>query len=258
MNLKRIVNVSYLGLIYSFLYFPILILIIYSFNNSKFSLAWKGFTLDWYRQLLDNQELLEVALNSLMIAVMSATVATLLGTLTAVALYRYHFFGKKVLYGLIYILIMSPEIVMGISLLILFIALSMPLGFWTLLLSHITFCIPFVAITVFGRLSGFNKHIIEAAKDLGAGEFATFRLVVLPMLMPAVIAGWLLSFTLSMDDVIISFFVTGPNFQLLPLKIYSMVKLGVKPEINALSTIMFIVTLILVIIAQSLLREKKS
>ncbi|MDD2814749.1 MAG: spermidine/putrescine ABC transporter permease PotC [Thiotrichaceae bacterium] len=257
MSLKRLSKISYMSLIYGFLYFPILILIIYSFNDSKYSFAWKGFTLNWYHQLFDNQELLEVALNSLMVAVVSASVATLIGTLTAVALYRYHFFGKKVLYGLIYILIMSPEIVMGISLLILFIALSMPLGFWTLLLSHITFCIPFVVITVFGRLSGFNKAIIEAAKDLGASEFATFRLVVLPMLMPAVIAGWLLSFTLSMDDVIISFFVTGPNFQLLPLKIYSMVKLGVKPEINALSTIMFIITLIIVIIAQSLLREKK-
>jgi len=152
---------------------------------------------------------------------------------------------------------MSPDIVMGISLLILFVALQLPLGFWTLLLAHITFCVPFVVVTVLSRVSGFDKHLIEAARDLGASEFQTFRQVMLPLLVPAVAAGWLLSFTLSLDDVIISFFVTGATYEILPLKIYSMVRLGVKPEINALCTIIFGLTLVLVMIAQWLLKEKK-
>jgi spermidine/putrescine transport system permease protein len=151
---------------------------------------------------------------------------------------------------------MTPDIVLGIALLILFASLSLPLGFWTLLLAHVTFCIPFVVVTVLSRISGFDRHLIEAARDLGATEFLTFRRIVLPLLAPAVAAGWLLSFTLSMDDVMVSFFVTGPTFEILPLKIYSMVRLGVTPEINALCTIMLGVTLTLILLAQLLLREK--
>jgi spermidine/putrescine transport system permease protein len=152
---------------------------------------------------------------------------------------------------------MSPEIIMGIALLVLFVLIKLPLGFWTLLITHVTFSLPFVVITLFTRLVGFNKHIVEASKDLGANEFATFRYIILPMLMPAVLAGWLLSFTISMDDVIGSFFVAGPSFEVLPLRVYSMVRLGVRPEVNALSTIMFVFSLVLVIISQLLLREKK-
>jgi spermidine/putrescine transport system permease protein len=248
---------GYLVFIYVFLYFPMAVLIIYSFNNSQYSLTWKGFTLAWYHLLLTDGTLLQVALNSLTVATCAATLATVIGTTAAVSLYRYRFFGRQVLYALIYVLIMSPDIVMGISLLILFVSIRLPLGFWTLLLAHITFCIPFVVVTVYSRMSGFDRHILEAAKDLGASEYQIFRSIILPLLMPAVLAGWLLSFTLSMDDVIISFFVTGPGFEVLPLRIFSMVRLGVKPEINGLCTIMFVLTLVFITISQTLQKEKR-
>jgi spermidine/putrescine transport system permease protein len=255
-SLKRVAQFVYLLLVYGFLYAPILVLIVYSFNDSKYSLEWQGLTWTWYQNLFDDPDLLQVALNSALIATLSATVATVIGTMAAVALYRYEFFGKPLLNALIFVLMMTPDIVLGIALLILFASLSLPLGFWTLLLAHVTFCIPFVVVTVLSRISGFDRHLIEAARDLGATEFLTFRRIVLPLLAPAVAAGWLLSFTLSMDDVMVSFFVTGPTFEILPLKIYSMVRLGVTPEINALCTIMLGVTLTLILLAQLLLREK--
>ncbi len=247
----------YAVFVYFLLYAPILVLIVYSFNASKYSIEWKGFTLEWYEKLLTNDALIESAIHSLNIALFSATVSVLIGTLGAVGLYRYKFFGKKFLYSLIYILIMSPEIVMGISLLMLFISVQMPLGFWSLLIAHITFCTPFVIVTVLSRLEGFDKNIIEAGKDLGADEWTTFTSIILPNIVPALLAGFLLSFTLSLDDVIISFFVTGPGYEILPLKVYSMVRLGVKPEINALCAVLFVLTLIVVISMQFLLKEKK-
>ena len=253
---KRLVQAAYLLLIYGFLYIPIGVLIVYSFNDSKYSLEWRGMTWEWYETLFDDPDLLQAALNSAWIATLSATVATVMGTLAAIAIYRYQFFGKQLLNALLFVLMMTPDIVMGIALLILFASLSLPLGFWTLLLAHITFNIPFVVVTVLSRISGFDRHLLEAAQDLGATEFQIFRRIVLPLLMPAVVAGWLLSFTLSMDDVMVSFFVTGPTFEILPLKIYSMVRLGVTPEINALCTIMLGVTLTMILIAQLLLREK--
>ncbi|HNW77963.1 MAG TPA: spermidine/putrescine ABC transporter permease PotC [Candidatus Competibacteraceae bacterium] len=256
MSVKRAARIAYLLLIYGFLYLPILVLVVYSFNDSKYSLEWRGLTWDWYQALLDDPDLWQVALNSALIATLSATVATVIGTMAAVALYRYRFFGKTLLNGLVFVLMLTPDIVMGIALLILFTSLSLPLGFWTLLLAHITFSIPFVVVSVLSRISGFDRYLIEAAKDLGASEFQTFRRVLLPMLAPAVLAGWLLSFTLSMDDVMVSFFVTGPSFEILPLKIYSMVRLGVTPEINALCTLMLGVTLSMVLVAQALLRDR--
>ena len=247
---NRFIKLFYLILIYLFLYIPILVLIIYSFNNSSFSLLWKGFTLQWYQNLLQNTDLQIVALHSLTIAMLSATIATIVGTIAAVSFYRYKFFGKQLLHSLLFILIVSPDIVTGISLLILFSAIKMPLGFWSLLLSHITFCIPFVTTTVYSRLIGSDKNLIEAAKDLGATDSTIFTKILVPLLWPAIIASWLLSFTLSMDDVIISFFVTGPEFDILPLKIFSMVRVGVTPEINALCSVMFIITIIIVLIYQ--------
>lgn len=247
----------YSSFIYTLLYFPIVVLIIYSFNSSKYSVAWKGFSTIWYENLMSYDSLLEAAWHSISVAFVSAIIATILGTLGALALFRYDFFGKKLMQSLVYVLIMSPEIVMGISLLMLFVFISLPLGFITLLIAHITFCLPFVIVTVMARLNGFDKNIIEAAKDLGASEFITFTNIILPNIIPAIIAGFLLSLTLSFDDVIISFFVTGPDYEILPLKIYSMVKLGVKPEINALCTIMFIFTLLMVLFTQFLIKEKK-
>ncbi|MGE0084359.1 MAG: spermidine/putrescine ABC transporter permease PotC [Desulfococcaceae bacterium] len=247
----------YMTGIYIFLYLPLLILIVYSFNRSRFSTRWTGFTLDWYIKLLHNSMLLDALGNSLIVAFLASFAATVIGTLAAVAFYRYRFIGRKVLYTLVHIVMMSPDIVMGISLLIFFMLSGMRIGFGTLLMSHITFCIPFVVVTVYSRIRGFDPRVIEAARDLGAGEFQTFRYVLLPLLMPAVVSGWLLSFTLSLDDVIVSFFVTGPSFEILPLKIYSLVRLGIKPEINALSTVLFLFTLVSVTLSQLLIKEKK-
>jgi spermidine/putrescine transport system permease protein len=256
--MNRLAKFSYLAAIYCFFYFPIIILIVYSFNDSTYSSLWHGFTLDWYKQLGEDTDLATVALHSLEVSVLAATLATFIGTLAATCLYRYSFFGKKLLHGLMFVLIVSPDIVMGISLLILFFLINMQLGFWSLLLSHITFCIPFVAVTVYGRLTGLDRNIFEAARDLGASDFVSFRRIIVPMLWPAILAGWLLSFTLSLDDVIISFFVTGPDFQILPLYIYSLVRIGLKPELNALCSVMFIITLCIVIIFQLVLRKKEA
>lgn len=255
--MTRWLKSGYLLLVYLFLYLPILVLIATSFNASKYGMSWQGFSFKWYASLFDNHLLVDAAVRSLVIATLSATLATAIGTLSAVCLYRYRFSGRRVLNGLLFVMMMSPDIVMAISLLMLFIFLHVQLGFWSLLLAHITFSLPFVIITVYSRLSGFDKRIIEAARDLGAGELRTFTRIIFPLAIPAVAAGWLLSFTLSVDDVIVSFFVTGPSFEILPLKIYSMVRLGVKPEVNALATIMFLVPLLFVTLSQFLLRRKK-
>ncbi len=247
----------WLYMVYAFLYSPIIIVIIYSFNNAKYSTDWRGFTLKWYQLLFRNDSLLDAALNSFMVGSLGATLATLLGVLAAIALKRYRFPGRKVLYSSIYVLTVSPDIVMGISLLIFFIACSMDLGFLTLLIAHTTLALPFVTITVLARLAEFDESVVEAARDLGATEWKAFYHVILPMIWPAVLAGWLLAFTLSMDDVLISFFVTGPSFEILPLKIYSMVRLGMKPDVNALSAIMFGVTVVLVLLAWTVGKGRK-
>ena len=240
-----------------FLYIPILVLIVYSFNDSRFSTNWQGFTLKWYTKLFENSQLMEAFGNSLIIAFSSSIIATIIGTLAALAFYRYRFWGRRLMYSSIYIVMMSPDIVMGISLLMFFIVLGLPTGALTLLLAHVTFCLPFVVVTVYSRIAGFDRNIIDVAKDLGANELQMFRHIMVPMIMPAVIAGWLLSFTLSLDDVIVSFFTTGPYFEILPLKIYSMVRLGIKPEINALSTVMLAFSLLTVTISHLLIKENK-
>jgi len=247
---------GFMTVIYAWLYIPIVILIINSFNQSRFGINWQGFSTQWYSLLLHNDSLIEAAKHSLIMAVLSATFATLIGSLTAVALYRYRFRGKPFVGGMLFVVMMSPDIVMAISLLVLFMLLGISLGFWSLLFSHITFCLPFVVITVFARLKGFDVRMLEAAKDLGASEITILRKIILPLALPAVAAGWLLSFTLSMDDVVVSSFVTGPSYEILPLKIYSMVKVGVSPEVNALATILMLLSLAMVAISQLLLRDK--
>jgi ABC-type spermidine/putrescine transport system, permease component II len=247
----------YLGFVYAFFYVPLLVVFVYSFNSSKYTTAWNGFSLRWYEALFKNKAILDAALNSLMVAITAATIATILGTLAALAIKRYRFFGRKTLYIGILLLTVSPDIVMGISFLILFIACNLELGFWSLLISHTALCAPFVALTVYARLDEFDEHLIEAARDLGASETKALLKILLPLATPALAAGWLLSFTLSMDDVLISAFVTGPGYEVLPVRIYSMVKLGVKPDVNALSAIMFVMTLVLVVAAQSLTRVRR-
>ena len=228
----------WLWIVYAFLFLPIFVVIAYSFNAAKYTSAWKGFTLKWYSQLFGNAALIDAVVNTLSVAALAASLATLLASL--------------------YVLTVSPEMVMGISLLIFFISVKLPLGFVSMLIAHTTLGLPFVALTVLARLAEFDEHLVEAARDLGATEAQAFRYVILPVIMPAVVAGWLLAFTLSMDDVLISFFVAGPTFEVLPLRIYSMVRLGVKPDINALSAIMFCVTIALVVLAFCLSRPRKS
>ncbi|MGP8304998.1 spermidine/putrescine ABC transporter permease PotC [Vibrio sp. YIC-376] len=252
----RTVRFSFMALVYAFLYLPIIVLIVNSFNANKFGMKWGGFTTKWYETLVNNDSLIQAAWHSLNVAVFSATAATIIGSLTAVALFRYSFKGKGVVNGMLFVVMMSPDIVMAISLLALFLVLGAQLGFFTLLIAHITFCLPFVVVTVYSRLNGFDVKMLEAAKDLGASEWVILKKIILPLAKPAVAAGWLLSFTLSLDDVIISSFVTGPTYEILPLKIYSMVKVGISPEVNALATVMLIVSLVLVVISQLLAREK--
>ncbi len=252
----RSIRFSFMSLVYLFLYLPIIVLIANSFNENKFGIKWGGFTTKWYHALMNNDSLMQAAWHSINVAVFSATAAPLIGSLTAVALFRYQFKGKKVVSGMRFVVMMSPDIVMAISLLALFLVMGAKLGFFTLLIAHITFCLPFVVVTVYTRLNGFDVKMLEAAKDLGAGEWVILKKIILPLAKPAVAAGWLLSFTLSLDDVIISSFVTGPTYEILPLKIYSMVKVGISPEVNALATVMLVVSLVLVVASQLLAREK--
>lgn len=248
----------WLWIVYAFLFLPIFVVIVYSFNAAKYTSAWKGFTLKWYSQLFGNAALIDAVVNTLSVAALAASLATLLGVLAALCLKRTEFPGRQLLHASLYVLTVSPEMVMGISLLIFFISVKLPLGFVSMLIAHTTLGLPFVALTVLARLAEFDEHLVEAARDLGATEAQAFRYVILPVIMPAVVAGWLLAFTLSMDDVLISFFVAGPTFEVLPLRIYSMVRLGVKPDINALSAIMFCVTIALVMLAFCLSRPRKS
>ena len=247
---------GYLGLIYTMLYLPILVLVVMSFNKSKIGYNWGGFSLKWYESLLNNQAMLDAFWHSIVLGLVAATVSTIIGTLTALALHRYNFRGKGLLNGLLFVLMMSPEIVLAISLLALFLLIGLQLGFVSLLLAHITFCLPFVVITVFARLSSLDERLMEAARDLGASESMMVRTVLIPVIFPAVMAGWLLAFTLSLDDVVVSTFVTGPSYEILPLRIYSMVRVGLKPEVNAIGTILLVASLILVVISQLLLRRR--
>ena len=243
---------AYAMAILAFLYLPLLILALYSFNESRINAVWSGFTFDWYLSLFKNRRVLEALTNSLIVAFASTLVSTILGTTAAIALNKYQYKYKNVINGLLYLPILNPEIVMGLSLLVLFIQAHIPLGKTSLILAHITFCVSFVVITVNARLEGMRPELEQAAMDLYATPFQTFRYVTLPLAMPGIVAGALMAFTLSIDDFIISFFVAGPNSTTLPLYIYAMVKRGISPEINALSTLLMLATIVLVVLAQIL------
>ena len=256
--MNKITKYLYTTCVYIFLYLPIAVVIIFSFNNASHSQVWQGFTLKWYHALLQDTALIKVAWHSLILGVLAASFATIIGGLASISLFRYRFFGKKILHGLIFILILTPEIMMAISLLILYNFLKIPLGFWTLLFAHTALCVPFVAVTIYSRITTLDTSIFEAALDLGATDLTILRKIIIPLLSPAIVSGWLLSFTLSLDDVIISYFVSGPSFDILPLKIYSMVRLGVKPEVNALCTVLLAFTLIVVIISYQSIFKKRA
>lgn len=248
-------NAGMTMLVLCYLYLPIALLVVNSFNSSRYGFQWQGFTWEWYLKLLDNTALMEAARHSLVIAALSATLATVIGTLAAIALYRYRYRGKAAMSGLLFFLLVSPDIVLAIAFLSAFLLLGIALGFWSLLIAHISFCLPFVVVTVLARLRGFPPALIEAAQDLGAGEYQVFRQILLPMMAPALLSGWLLSFTLSLDDVVVSAFVTGPGYEILPVKVYSMVKVGVSPEVNVIATLLLVVSLVLVLVSQWLARR---
>ncbi|MAQ86269.1 ABC transporter permease subunit [Psychromarinibacter halotolerans] len=232
-------NATSLTLGFAFLYLPMVILVIYSFNASKLVTVWAGFSTRWYGELLSNEAFLNAAWVTLKVAVFSSTLATVLGTLAALVLVRAgRFPGRTAFSGMIYAPLVMPEVITGLSLLLLFIAIGLDRGILTIVLAHTTFSMCYVSVVVSSRLATFDKSLEEAALDLGCTPFEAFRLVTLPIIAPAVISGWLLAFTLSLDDLVIASFVTGPSATTLPMKIWSSVRLGVSPEINALSTIL--------------------
>jgi spermidine/putrescine transport system permease protein len=234
--------------VYLFLYIPLAVVVLFSFNDSKLNAEWVGFTLDWYQKLFANAEMLTAARNSLFIAVVAAFAATVLGTMAGIAMHRYR---SKVLPFLTLTPVAMPEILLGVSLLIFFISVfgDESLSLLTVIIAHTTFCIGFVAIIVRARLSGMDESIFEAARDLGATPWQTFRLVTLPLIMPGVIAGALMAFTLSIDDFVITFFTAGAGVPTLPLTIYTMIKVAVTPEVNAVSTLLMLLTLTMIVVA---------
>ncbi|HEY7943563.1 MAG TPA: ABC transporter permease [Casimicrobiaceae bacterium] len=234
---------------YAFLYVPLLIVVVYSFNDSRLNAEWVGFTFDWYDKLFHDQEMLTAAGNSLLIGLTASAISTVLGTMAGVAMYRHR---TRLLSILVLAPIAIPEILMGVSLLIFFVLLNLTLGLVSVALAHIAFCIGFVAIVVRARLAGMDESLTEAARDCGASPLNAFRYVTLPLIMPGVIAGALMAFTLSIDDFVITFFTAGAGTVTLPLQIYSMIKIAVTPEVNAVSTLLMLLTLALIIIASKL------
>jgi len=261
MKNKKIKNV-FIGLVFIFLYLPIIILVIYSFNSSKLNIIFENFTLSWYKSLFSNTDLLEAFFNTMIIAIVSTITSTIIGTMAAVGLNKYNFKFKDFINKLIYIPIVIPEIVLGISLLSVYTLMKLNLGMFTLILSHIAFSIPFVIVSVRSSLSSLTKTYEEAAYDLGANNFSAFFRVILPTIMPGVISGATLAFTLSLDDVVISYFTAGPGSNTLPLKIYSMIKTGITPDVNALLTLMLlsvaiVLTISVVIQSRKIVGEAK-
>ena len=240
----------------AFLYLPIVILVIYSFNDSKLVAIWGGWSLRWYRALLDDSAMLQAAWVSLRVAFMSASLATVIGTLAALALVRMgRFRGRLPFSAMTYAPLVMPEVIIGLALLLLFVAVDIERGFWTTMLAHTTLTMCFVAVIVQSRLLAFDWSLEEAAMDLGCPPFRTFMTVTLPLILPAVVSAWLLAFTLSLDDLVIASFTTGPGATTLPIRIYSEVRLGVKPEINAICTLM-IAFVAVVVVTASLLSKR--
>jgi len=241
--------VAVVGGIFVLLHLPVLVLVLYSFNASRYAAGWTGFTLHWYARLLERPDILRALRLSLIVATVSTLVATALGTLIALALVRRPFRGQRTVEGGLYLPIVTPEIVAGIALLILFAALRIPLGVGTVLVAHTAFSLPFVAVVVLARLRGMDRSLEEAALVLGADEATVFRRVTLPLLAPGILAGALLAFTLSLDDFVITFFVAGPGSTTLPVLVYSMVRRGIEPTINAVSAVLVLLTTVTIALA---------
>lgn len=244
-------SIIYSSLIYLFLYLPIIVIIVFSFNTSKRNIVFEGFTFDWYSKLFQNTALLKAFGNTIIVAVTSTLLSSVIGTFAAIGMDRYKFKGKKAIDALLYVPVVIPEIVLGIALLGVFSMSQVPLGLLSLIIAHTTFCIPFVVFTLRARLDGYDKSVEEAAMDLGANRRRVFCHITLPILFPGVLSGAMLAFTLSIDDVIISYFTNGPSSTTYPLKVWELVKSGVSPDVNALSTLIILGTLVIVILTQS-------
>ena len=250
-------NITSVVLGFAFLYLPIVLLVIYSFNESRLVTVWAGFSTRWYVELFSNQGLMDAAWVTARVAFLSATFATVLGTMAALALTRYTRFRGRVLFtGMVFAPLVMPEVITGLSLLLLFVAIGLDRGFLTVTLAHITFTMCFVAVVVQSRLLTFDRSLEEAAMDLGATPVRTFFEVTLPVIAPAIVSGWMLAFTLSLDDLVIASFTSGPGATTLPMKIYSQVRLGVTPEINAVCTILIGIVAVGVI-AASLVNKRR-
>ncbi|MCA0941444.1 ABC transporter permease subunit [Yangia mangrovi] len=249
-------NTVSLTLGFTFLYLPMVLLVFYSFNESRLVTVWAGFSTKWYGELLRDQAFLDAAWVTVKVAVFSSTLATILGTMAAYVLVRAgRFHGRTLFSGMIYAPLVMPEVITGLALLLLFIGINLDRGVFTIVLAHTTFAMCYVSVVVSSRLTTFDRSLEEAALDLGCSPFEAFRLVTLPIIAPAVISGWLLAFTLSLDDLVIASFTTGPSATTLPIKIFSAVRLGVSPQINALSTIMIAIVTIGVITASILTKR---
>jgi putrescine transport system permease protein len=235
---------------FAFLYLPIVLLVVFSFNESRLVTVWGGFSTRWYGELFRNQQMLDAAWVTVRIGFVSATVATVFGTLAAVALVRFHRFPGRMLFtGMVYAPLVMPEVITGLSLLLLFVSLDMDRGFWTITIAHVTLTMCFVTVVVQSRLLTFDRSLEEAALDLGATPLRAFVFVTLPLIAPAVAAGWMLAFTLSLDDLVLASFTSGPGATTLPMRIYSQARLGVSPEINAACTILIAVVAVAIVTA---------
>ncbi|MFI3226560.1 MAG: ABC transporter permease [Clostridia bacterium] len=256
--MKKYLSRSYLAVVLSFLYLPLSVLMLFSFNDSKLRSVWTGFTLDWYKELFNNSVILDSFRNTLIVAFIATAVATLIGTIAAIGINNMNKGLKMVVMNITYLPIINPEIVTGVSLMLLYVfmrnTLNIPIeaGFTTLILAHITFCIPYVILNVLPKLRQLDGSIYEAASDLGCNPIQTITRVIIPEIMPGIVAGALIAFTMSIDDFVISYFVSGPTSQTLPITIYSMTRKRVSPEINALSTIIFGVVLLILFISNYL------
>lgn len=239
----------------AFLYLPIIVLFINSFNDSRFGGEWAGFTFKWYQRLLHERALWQSFRNSLIVAISATMASSILGTTAALALYRYKTRLQKAHYGLIYVPLVIPDILTGMSLLLLFVSLNVKLGLFTVFVTHTTFCVSYVTMVILARLQNFDFSVIEAAQDLGANSWTVFRKVLMPLLTPGIAAGAMLAFTLSIDDFVITFFVAGQGTTTLPIYIYSMIKYGSTPVINALSVILLILTFIVIWLTQHLTED---
>ncbi len=246
---------SFAAGVFLFLYLPIFILVIYSFNANRVVGVWSGFTLDWYRTLFQDAAIGNAFRVSMWVAFWSTILSTILGTMAAFVLERFNFRGRLTFDAVLYLPIIIPDIVMALSTLLFFVIVAVPLSRNTILIAHVAFNISFVAVVVRARLADMDSRLEEAAADLGANEWTTFRRITLPLLMPGIIAGALLAFTLSLDDFVITFFVSGPGSTTLPVRVYSMIKFGVTPEVNAISTLMLLGSTLLVVVSLVLQRR---